>query len=238
MAVAVGTAGVLPGAGTDAGVVTQGVVQQASPTTAQAADPLPAPTPGGPEVEATGWTTTPTAGSTSPRAAGVAPTTTSANLPAGAGGALPTSPAIPGCVADLIPTGGTPPDPDRLINELPACIVTVVTDHLPLDTIQSIIGSANLPVDISRCLSAVVSSLPGFSGGDVSGLSELLSSCMPTGFTGSGWDFGTGSGWDFGTGSTSGTESSFGTRSSGTTSSFSTSATWDGGSRRGSRSGR
>jgi hypothetical protein len=133
-------------------------------------------------------------------------------------------------VSDLIPTGGTLPDPERLVAELPACIVTVVTEHLPLDTIQSIIGSANLPVDVSRCLSAVVSSLPGFSGGDLSGLSQLLSSCMPTGFTGGDWSFGTGS--------TSGTESSFGTRSSGTESSFGTSSTSDGGSRRRSRSGR
>jgi len=56
-----------------------------------------------------------------------------------------------------------------------------VTAHLPIDSIQHVIGSANLPVDVSTCLSSVLGSLPGITGGNVSGLPQLLAACLPKG---------------------------------------------------------
>ncbi len=77
--------------------------------------------------------------------------------------------------------GGTVPDPTVLISQLPACIQSVIAAHLPLDTIQQVIGTANLPVSVSKCLTAVLGSGPGFVSGDVSGVSRLLAACLPTG---------------------------------------------------------
>jgi hypothetical protein len=113
--------------------------------------------------------------------------------------------AQPDCVTGLIPTGGSVPDPARLVAELPTCILSVVTANLPLDLIEQAIDSADLPVDISGCLSSVLASLPTFVGGDLSALSAILSACLPAGaipgseagsgsFPGFGSDFGS----DFG----------------------------------------
>jgi len=94
---------------------------------------------------------------------------------------IPALPAVPLCVTELIPAGGTVPDPVQLVAQLPACIISVVTANLPLDAIESAIDAANLPIDVAGCLMSVVSSIPGFAGGDLSGLTELVSACLPTG---------------------------------------------------------
>ena len=91
---------------------------------------------------------------------------------------IPALPALPTCVANLVPTAGTAPDPTRLVAQLPACIRSVVAASLPLDTIRQALGSANLPANVSTCLSAVVGAVPGFTGGDLSGLPQLLSTCL------------------------------------------------------------
>ena len=95
--------------------------------------------------------------------------------------ALPALPAIPSCVRDLIPTGGTTPDPMALVSKLPACIMSVISSSLPLDAILAVIRSANLPVDLSKCLSSVLSSIPALAAGDLSRLPQLLAGCLPTG---------------------------------------------------------
>lgn len=175
LAAAGGATGVLPlpGGQTDPGVVAQAAVPQttaAVPTTTS----TPATTSTTAVKAAGGASVGSSTGSTSTKA--TTSVATPANLPTFAG-----LPAIPSCVSNLIPTGGTVPDPAQLVTQLPACILSVVTSHLPLDTIQSVIGSANLPVDLSKCLSSVIGSLPTFAGGDLSGLPKLLSACLPTG---------------------------------------------------------
>ncbi len=90
-------------------------------------------------------------------------------------------PALPSCVTNLIPTGGTVPDPIQLATTLPSCIISVITANLPMETVQSLIGSVGLPIDLSTCLSSVVRSVPTFAGGDLSRLPQLLSACLPTG---------------------------------------------------------
>lgn len=94
---------------------------------------------------------------------------------------LPSLPVIPPCVANLLPTAGSIPDPAALVAKLPACILSVVTANLPIATIQSVIGSANLPVNIAGCLSSVLGSVPAVVGGTLSGLPALLAACLPTG---------------------------------------------------------
>ena len=94
---------------------------------------------------------------------------------------LPSLPAIPGCLSDLIPTNGTMPDPVQLATQLPSCILSVVMGSVPLDLIQSVLESANLPVDIVGCLSSVLNAFPTFATGDLSRLPQLLTACMPTG---------------------------------------------------------
>ncbi len=183
MALAGGASGVLPlpGGHADSGVVVQGALDHAAAAVGSATKPLPPPS-GGTDVQAAaGASVTPPTGSASTHAStGVATPTagTSANLPT-----VPdvTVAAVPACVTNLVPTGATVPDPVQLVSQLPACVLSVVTAHLPLDTIQAAIGSANLPVNVSGCLSSVLTSLPALVGGNMSGLAQLLSHCLPTG---------------------------------------------------------
>ena len=230
LTVAGGAAGVLPSAGGQPGpaAVAQEAGGQATFALASVPSAAPSTTRGGTEAQATGGAsvTTP-AGSGSARAnTGVAtPSATSSAglrsigaLPTPITPALPALPPIPSCVANLIPTGGTAPDPIKLVAQLPACILSVVTSSLPLDTITAVIGSAGLPVDVSTCLTSVLGSVPALASGDMSGLPRLLSDCLPTGsvpstgsFSGTGSRPGTGS--FTGTGSFSGTGSVTGTTS-------------------------
>jgi len=179
----------LPGGNADPAVVAQGAIDQATAAVNSAVASVPATTVGGTAVQAAAATSvTSPAGSGSAEAstAAVTPAAAPAKLPAVANVVTPTIPAlpaIPSCVANLVPTGGTVPDPAKLVAQLPACVLSVVSAHLPLDTIQSAIGSANLPVDVSKCLSSVLGSVPGFADGNLSGLPQLLSACLPTGST-------------------------------------------------------
>ncbi|MDQ3680362.1 MAG: hypothetical protein M3378_07440 [Actinomycetota bacterium] len=184
MAAAGGAAGVLPlpGGDSDPAVMAQGAIDQATEAVGTATSPVPPPTSGGTGAQTAGGAsvTSPTAATSGRAGTGVA-TPAGARSAAVPNAAVPAIPAMPSCVAGLIPTGGAMPDPARLATQLPACILSVVQAHLPMDAIQSAIGSANLPVDVSRCLSSVLASVPNFVGGDLSGLSQLVSACLPTG---------------------------------------------------------
>ena len=179
-----GATGVLPipGGGPEPASIAQGAIAQANAAVSSATSSLPAPTPGVTGVQAaSAASATPPAASTSAKASTAVATpkvTPSANVP---NVSVPAIPAIPSCVANLIPSGTTVPDPAKLVAQLPACIASVVTASLPLDTIQSVIGSAKLPVDVSKCLSSVVRSVPTFVSGNLSGLPQLLSACLPAG---------------------------------------------------------
>ncbi len=189
MAVGAG-AGVLPvpGGTADSAVVAQGAIDQVVAAVGSASASVPTTTStGSPAQAAVATSVTSPAGSSSAKASTVV-TPPAAVTPAKVAAvssvatpAIPAPPAMPSCVANLLPAGGTAPDPTKLVSQLPACIQSVVAAHLPLDAIQSAIGSANLPVDVSRCLSSVLASVPGFMGGDLSGLSQLVSACMPSG---------------------------------------------------------
>lgn len=176
----------MPGGNGDAGSIAQPAAEQATDAVSSATDSLPPTTAGETEAEADSEVSVaPATSSTSAGANSGLNTTTdnsSADLPAvPAIPAVPELPALPTCVTEIIPTGGTVPDSAQLVAQLPACIVSVVTENLPLDVIESAIGSANLPIDVSACLSSVVSSISGFAGGDLSALTQLLSACLPTG---------------------------------------------------------
>lgn len=192
MALGAGT-GILPLSGGTAGSteVAQVAVAQAMAEMSSATASLPSSATGGtPARAAAAATVASPAASSSAKAGAVVPQPAAA-VPAKAPGVptvaniaspvTPALPALPGCVADLLPTGGTAPDPMRLVSQLPACIVSVVSARLPLDTIEKAIGAANLPVEVSRCLSRVLSAVPGFVAGDLSGLPGLLAACLPTG---------------------------------------------------------
>ena len=167
----------LPGGGADPAAIAQDAVDQATSAVGSTSGSLP------PTISAGDSVPTADAAVTSPSSpAGASATAaTSANVPTPTVPTIPALPAIPSCVANLVPTGATVPNPATLVAQLPACVLSVVTASLPLDTIQSAIGSANLPVDVARCLSSVVGSVPGFAGGNLSGLPELLAACLPTG---------------------------------------------------------
>jgi len=187
LGVAGGATGVLPlpGGSGDAAVIARGAIDQATAAVNSAVASVPA-TSGTAAVQAAGGAAvTSPAGSTSTHAETATSTAAnSAKLPTVPNVVVPTVPALPAiprCVADLIPTGTTVPDPARLVAQLPACVLSVVSASLPLDTIQSVIGTANLPVDVSRCLWSVLRSVPTFAGGNLSGLPKLLSACLPTG---------------------------------------------------------
>ena len=189
MTVAGGAAGVLqPPDGPSPGEV---VVQHAAPQASASAGSVtsrasstasvgtPAPTTTGAKVTTpigSGSAQASTASSSAPAAAANLP-----RLPAAPVPAVPALPALPGCVANLVSAGGTAPDPIRLVSQLPVCILSVVKASLPLDAIRSAIGSAGLPAEVSACLSSVLSSVPGLAGGDLSGLQQVLSDCLPTG---------------------------------------------------------
>ncbi len=185
LAVAGGATGVLPLPGGHAGT---GVVATAAVAQSLPAD-VPPPSTGLPEMPgmsaaietsvsaaATGAEANVSVAAPMVAAAATVPVVPDIPLPT-----LPSLPAIPPCVANLIPAVGIVPDPFTLVAQLPACILSVVTAHLPLDTIQSVIGSFNLPIDIVGCLSSVLGSVPGFVGGNLSGLPQLLAACLPTG---------------------------------------------------------
>jgi hypothetical protein len=185
----------LPGGHADPAAIAQGTTDQATAAVGSAVSSLASAAPGGTGVQtATGASVPPPTGSSSATAtAGARVDTPTAAAPAAAApaklptvpniatSAIPALPAVPSCVANLIPTGATVPDPAQLVAQLPACVLSLVTAHLPLDTIQSMIGSANLPVNVFTCLSSVLRSVPGFVGGNLSGLPQLLSACVPTG---------------------------------------------------------
>lgn len=75
--------------------------------------------------------------------------------------------SLPACVTNLIPTGTTP-DPTRLLAQIPGCIT-------------SVLGSAGMPVDVSRCVAAVLATVNGvLSPGSMGSLPQLnMSACMP-----------------------------------------------------------
>jgi|GEM_PF-3017693 len=190
MAVAGGATGVLPLPGAHSGpaAAVQGAVDQATAAVGSATRSLPPTMTGASGVPAASEVSaTPPTGSSSTHAStglaaptGAAPAQPHA-VPQGATPAIPALPAIPSCVADLIPTGATPPDPAHLVSQLPACILGVIKAHLPLDTIKAVVGSAKLPVDLVKCLSAAIGSAPTFTAGDLSSLARLLSACLPKG---------------------------------------------------------
>jgi hypothetical protein len=192
MTVAGGAAGVLPLPG--AHVDTVAAVQSPAPPTGLAANTSGAvTTTGGAEhsivvapatqpaasasTHATTGAGTPGAGASATAAAPVAvPDAATAAL-----GAVPDLPALPACIKDLIPAKGTTPDPAKLIPQLVACIRSLLTAHLPTGTIQGMLGSANLPANVSQCLSALFASAPTLAGGTATGFSQALAACVPTG---------------------------------------------------------
>lgn len=187
MTVAGGAAGVLPIAGGSAG--TTASVQAPAPATATAGVAASA-TPSSIAatiVQATaGASTTPTtahaaAGVTTPASTTAAAAVATPPAPSVQTPTLPTLPALPACIKDLIPAKGTTPDPATLIPKLVACVQSLVATHLSLTDIQGVLGSANLPANVTTCLSSVFSSLPGLTTGSASGLSQVLAACVPTG---------------------------------------------------------
>jgi hypothetical protein len=200
-------AGIIPtGGDTDPVAVAQPAVDQANDAADAAVEPAP-PAAAATEPAADEASVTPPAASASASA--------DANTAAAPAADMPDVPdvstlipeaVVPPCVSDLVPSGGSVPDPTQLVSQLPTCILSVVTANLPpLDLIEQAIGSANLPVDVSGCLTSVLASLPTFVSGDLSGLSGILSDCLPTGgipgseagsgsSPGSGSDFGSGAG--------------------------------------------
>jgi len=187
MGVAGGATGVLPlpGGSPDPSALVQSAIGGAAADVGRSVTiPVPPTTAGGAAARAaTGASVTTPAGSTSARTRA---TVTPPTVPPAAASirtvpTIPALPALPTCVANLIPTGRTAPDPTRLVAELPACIRSVVAANLPVDTIRQALGSANLPANVSTCLSAVVGTVTGFTGGDLSGLPQLLSTCLRIG---------------------------------------------------------
>ncbi|MGI8758626.1 MAG: hypothetical protein ACR2K0_04910 [Acidimicrobiales bacterium] len=174
----------VPGGNADSAVIAQPAVEQVTTAVESTLNSMLSPPPAVTGVETAGDASVaaPT-GTTSARASSdIAPETSSADVAVPtAVPTLPAQPEVPSCVADLIPSEGTMPDPAQLVSQLPACIISVVSDNLPLDTIQAAIGSADLPVDVSGCLASVVASLPTVVTDDLSALSGILSACLPTG---------------------------------------------------------
>ncbi len=203
MTMAGGAAGVipLPGSHADSGSAAGSAIHEVTTALDAARSSLPPTTAGATSAQATGGATGTTTSTTMASAALAARTTTSqATTSTGAAGAatvagsanagriprvtvpnIPALPALPPCVANLLPTGRTVPDPTTLVTQLPTCILSVISAHLPLGAIEGAIASANFPVDLSKCLSAVVRAVPTLIGGNVSGLTQLVASCMPRG---------------------------------------------------------
>lgn len=77
---------------------------------------------------------------------------------------------LPACVKNLLPAGGTVPDPTKLAAEIPACI-------------PQVLGSANLPPQVATCVASILGTVGGASGmpaGAVPNLGSLsLSTCVP-----------------------------------------------------------
>jgi hypothetical protein len=77
---------------------------------------------------------------------------------------------LPACVGDLVPTGGTAPDPAKLATAIPACI-------------PQVLAAAGLPTELARCISSVLGAIGGASGmsaGSVPNVGNLsVSSCVP-----------------------------------------------------------
>jgi hypothetical protein len=68
-----------------------------------------------------------------------------------------------------------------LLAKLPSCIRSLIAAHLPLDTLRQRIASAHLPVDVSACLSSALGSVPNLARGNPSGVSQIVSACVPAG---------------------------------------------------------
>ncbi len=207
MTLAGGATGVLPlpGSHTDAAAVSQAAVQRATAAAGAITSAAPATTTAGSgsavgtSTHASASTSTASAATTAKAAttasgasaAAVVPTvgkTANAaanvvNLPGAATGTLPT---LPACVTALIPTAGTRPDLAKLFADLPACILSVIKAHLPLDGVRGAMGSAHLPADVARCLSAALEAAPATAGAGAPGLRHLLSGCVPAGLPGTG----------------------------------------------------
>ena len=85
---------------------------------------------------------------------------------------LPTGTQLPACVKDLIPAGGSVPDPSALLAQVPACVQTVLASH-------------HVPVEVAACVNSILASLPA--AGSVSGVGNLsaldLSACVPVDLT-------------------------------------------------------
>ena len=174
-------AGIIPtGGDTDPVAVAQSDLDEANGTADAAVEPAPtAPAVEATEPAADEASVTPPAASADTNTA-AAPAADMPDVP-DVSTFIPEA-VVPPCVSDLIPSGGSVPDPTQLVSQLPTCILSVVTANLPLDLIEQAIGSANLPVDVSGCLTSVLASLPTFVSGDLSGLSGILSACVPAEF--------------------------------------------------------
>jgi len=130
-------------------------------------------------ASAAAGTATSVAGASKLAGAATSAAASAGNLPTVAVANSPALPALPSCVTNLSATGGTVPDPAKVLTQLPTCIRTVIGARLPLDVIQSAIASAHLPVDVTKCLTSVIRAVPGLAAGDMSALAQLVSSCTP-----------------------------------------------------------
>jgi len=117
---------------------------------------------------------------------------------------LPTLPALPACVQNLIPPKGTMPDPAKILAQLPACIQSIIAAHTPAPVLSNVPGLADLPANVSKCLSAVFAAIPNVGSGKLTSVSptsldptaimSIMAACTPTGLVpGGGSLFGGGS---------------------------------------------
>ncbi len=81
---------------------------------------------------------------------------------------LPLPVQLPACVKNLIPAPGTLPDPTTLVAQIPACI-------------QTVLATANLPVNVSACVASVLGTLTGvLNPATIGSLPQLdVSACVP-----------------------------------------------------------
>jgi len=111
----------------------------------------------------------------------VAKVTTQVVTPKVAAAAVHDLTKLPACLAALVPASGSQPDLARIRSELPACILSLVKAHLPLDVVRPAVGPSHLPVDLFTCLASALKAAPAATGTNLSGLRQLLAGCLPTG---------------------------------------------------------
>lgn len=130
--------------------------------------PVPVPVP----VTAASATTPAASASTSAGTKAPVPAPSLPSLPAVGVPSLNSLPvdlpvSLPACVTNLVPTGTTP-DPARLLAQIPGCIT-------------SVLGSTGMPIDVSKCVAAVLATVNGvLSPGSMGSLPQLnVSACVP-----------------------------------------------------------